>query len=284
MDYYSTLGVTETASDDEIKKAYKKLAMKHHPDRGGDTTTFQSISQAYDTLCDPHKRSQYDAERRGGGTQFHFHTGNPFDPFAQMFGGQHPFADMFGRQQRVRQKNRDLNIRCTVSFKQSYTGADMEANYALPSGKNQNVVIKVPAGIESGQVIRYGGMGDDSIPNLPKGDLNVTIMVEASQDYDRRGDDLVAFLDISPIEAMIGCTKNITTLDDNIVRINIQAGVQPGTEFLSRGMGFRNVNSGYKGNLIVHTRLNVPVVTDTILKDKLEKIHAEINNTSKSNT
>jgi DnaJ family protein A protein 2 len=108
MDYYSTLGVTETASDDEIKKAYKKLAMKHHPDRGGDTTTFQSISQAYDTLCDPHKRSQYDAERRGGGTQFHFHTGNPFDPFAQMFGGQHPFADMFGRQQRVRQKNRDL--------------------------------------------------------------------------------------------------------------------------------------------------------------------------------
>jgi DnaJ-class molecular chaperone len=68
------------------------------------------------------------------------------------------------------------------------------------------------------------------------------------------------------------------------VRINIQAGVQPGTEFLSRGMGFRNVNSGYKGNLIVHTRLDVPTITDPELKEKLEKIHAEINNTPKSNT
>jgi DnaJ-class molecular chaperone len=285
MDYYSTLGVPENASQDEIKQAYKKLAMKHHPDRGGDTQLFQSISQAYDTLGDPDKRSQYDAERQGfGGQQFHFHTGNG-NPFDQMFGGHNPFESFFNQQvYRHRVKNRDLNIRCTVSFKQSFTGSEFEANYTLPSGKNQTVLIKVPAGIDSGQVIRYGGMGDDSIPNAPRGDLNVTIMVEASQEFTRRGDDLIAFLTINPIEAMLGCTKTVTSLDDTGIRINLQPGVQPGSEYLSKGLGFRNVNSGYRGNLIIHVRLDIPAVTDTKLKSQLETIHAEINNLSKPNT
>jgi curved DNA-binding protein len=285
MDYYSTLGVPENAGQDEIKQAYKKLAMKHHPDRGGDTQLFQSISQAYDTLGDPDKRSQYDAERQGfGGQQFHFHTGNG-NPFDQMFGGHNPFESFFNQQvYRHRVKNRDLNIRCTVSFKQSFTGSEFEANYTLPSGKNQTVLIKVPAGIDSGQVIRYGGMGDDSIPNAPRGDLNVTIMVEASQEFTRRGDDLIAFLTINPIEAMLGCTKTVTSLDDTGIRINLQPGVQPGSEYLSKGLGFRNVNSGYRGNLIIHVRLDIPAVTDTKLKSQLETIHAEINNLSKPNT
>jgi curved DNA-binding protein len=285
MDYYSTLGVPENAGQDEIKQAYKKLAMKHHPDRGGDTQLFQSISQAYDTLGDPDKRSQYDAERQGfGGQQFHFHTGNG-NPFDQMFGGHNPFESFFNQQvYRHRVKNSDLNIRCTVSFKQSFTGSEFEANYTFPSGKNQTVLIKVPAGIDSGQVIRYGGMGDDSIPNAPRGDLNVTIMVEASQEFTRRGDDLIAFLTINPIEAMLGCTKTVTSLDDTGIRINLQPGVQPGSEYLSKGLGFRNVNSGYRGNLIIHVKLNIPAVTDTKLKSQLETIHAEINNLSKPNT
>lgn len=286
MDYYSTLGVTENASQDEIKQAYKKLAMKHHPDRGGDTQQFQSISQAYDTLSDPDKRSQYDAERQGfGGQQFHFHSGQGGDPFAHMFGGRNPFESFFNQQAyRHRVKNRDLNIRCTVSFKQSFTGSEFEANYTLPSGKNQTVLIKVPPGIDSGQVIRYGGMGDDSIPNAPRGDLNVTIMVESSPEFTRRGDDLIAFLTINPIEAMLGCTKTVTSLDDTGIRINLQPGVQPGSEYLSKGLGFRNVNSGYRGNLIIHVKLEIPAVTDINLKSQLENIHAEINNLSKPNT
>jgi curved DNA-binding protein len=288
MDYYSTLGVTENAGQDEIKQAYKKLAMKHHPDRGGDTQLFQSISQAYDTLSDPDKRSQYDAERQGfGGTQFHFHAGrgNPFDPLNQMFGGANPFEQFFNQQAyRHRVKNRDLNIRCTVSFKQAFTGSELEASYTLPSGKNQTVVIKVPPGIDSGQVIRYGGMGDDSIPNAPRGDLNVTIMVQSDPDFSRRGDDLIAFLTINPIEAMLGCSKIVTSLDDNGIRINLEPGVQPGSEFLSKGLGFRNINSGYRGNLIIHIKVNIPAITDTMLKSQLENIHAELNNLSKPNT
>jgi len=282
MDYYSILGVKETATQEEIKKAYKKLAMKHHPDRGGDTALFQNISQAYDTIGDPEKRSQYDAERQGfGSREFHFTSGNPFDPF----GGQNPFEQFFrgARRQNIRQKNRDLNIRCTITFKQSFTGTDLEASYSTLSGKKQNVIIKVPPGIQSGQVIRYGGMGDDSNPSLPRGDLMVTVMVEISKDFDRRGDDLVAYLNINPIEAMIGCNKIINTLDDTGIRITLHPGIQHGTEFLTRGKGFKNLG-GYVGNLIVQIRIDVPAISDQILKDKLLDLYAEINKTSKSNT
>lgn len=285
MDYYSILGVAENADQEEIKKAYKKLAMKHHPDRGGDTKLFQSISQAYDTLSDSDKRAQYDAERRGfGGSQFHFTTENPFDPFAQMFGGHSPFDHIFRqahRQQRMR--NRDLNIRCTITFKQSFTGTEMEASYQLPSGKHQSVIIKIPPGVVSGQVVRYQGMGDDTHSNLPRGDLMVTVMVEASREYDRRGDDLVMYLNINPIEAMIGCTKIVTTLDDTAIRITLSPGVQHGTEYLTRGKGFKNL-AGFVGNLIVQVRIDIPPVTEKNLQERLLKLYAEISNLSKSNT
>lgn len=285
MNYYSILGVKENVDQEEIKKAYKKLAMKHHPDRGGDTKLFQSISQAYDTLSDPDKRAQYDAERRGfGGSQFHFTTENPFDPFAQVFGDQSPFDQFFRQTHRQhRTKNRDLNIRCTITFKQSFTGTELEASYQLPSGKQQTVIIKIPPGVVSGQVVRYQGMGDDTHLNLSRGDLMVTVMVEASPDFDRRGNDLVAHLKINPIEAMIGCTKIVSVLDDTAVRININPGIQHGTEYLTRGKGFRNL-AGFVGNLIIQIKIEVPAVTDQNYQERLLNLYAEINNLSKPNT
>lgn len=274
MDYYQTLGVGKTASQDDIKKAYRKLAAKHHPDRGGDTATFQSIAQAYDTLSDPDKRAQYDSPQHS------------FDPFTQggghgwhdvssMFGGN-PFEQFFRQaQQPNRRKNRDLNIRVNVNFKQSYLGTDLEANYQLPSGKKQTVIINVPAGVESGQVIRYQGMGDDSVPNLSKGDLNVTVLVERSQEFERRGDDLVAYCVINPIEAMTGCTKIINHLNGTGIRFNINPGVQHGTEYASKGLGFKNLR-GQTGNLIIVIGINIPVLTDPDLKIRFEELYAEL--------
>lgn len=285
MDYYSTLGVDPSADQETIKRAYKKLAMKHHPDRGGNTDKFQEIQKAYNTLGDDQARAQYDMERNGlGGREFHFTTDNPFDPFSQMFGGRgSPFEQFFrqaaGGRRQVR--NRDLNIRCNVTLKQSYTGTELEANYQLPSGKLETVIIKVPAGIQSGQSIRYGGMGDDSVSGIPRGDLMVTVMVEAMEGFDRRGDDLVVSLTINPIEAMVGCNKVIGLFDDTGVRINLNPGVHHGTEYVTKGRGFRNLH-GHTGNLIVRILIDIPAVVDPIIKEKLENLYAEITNSPKS--
>jgi curved DNA-binding protein len=285
MDHYETLGVSETASPDEIKKAYRKLATKHHPDKGGDTATFQSISRAYDTLSDPQKRAQYDAQKHGVGQEFDpfAHAaamGQPWQDVSSMFGQGNPFEQMFRGAQRQRARNKDLNIRCNVTFKQSYTGSELEATFNLPSGKRQNIIIKVPPGVQSGQVIRYGGMGDDSYPNLPRGDLNVTIMVEASQEYDRRNNDLIVFVTINILEAMTGCTKIVEVPDGRKIRFNLNPGVNPGSEYVSQGFGFSGIHSG-KGDLVIYTRIEIPAVTDQELKGKLEDLYAEITNTPK---
>jgi len=286
MDYYQTLGVPENSSPDDIKKAYRKLAAKHHPDKGGDTAQFQNISRAYDVLSDPQKRSQYDNERHG--------VGQGFDPFvhaasmgqgwqdvSSMFGHGSPFEQFFrGAQRSQRPKNRDLNIRCTVTFKQSYTGCDLEASFKLPSGKQQNMIIKVPPGVQSGQVIRYSGMGDDTLVNFPKGDLNVTIMVEADRNYDRRHNDLVTFLHINIVEAMCGCNKIVETPDGTKIRFNLRSGVLSGSEYVSKGYGFKGID-GSIGDLIIQVFVTVPAVNDPDIKIELESIYAKINNLSK---
>jgi curved DNA-binding protein len=280
-DYYQTLGVSEGASPDDIKKAYRSLANKHHPDKGGDQAKFKDISVAYEHLSDPQKKAEYDNRRRfGGGPQVHFTT-EGFDPFGHMFGQGfpqgNPFGDIFGhmRQQNVR-KNRDLNIQCTISFLDSYLGKQLEANYRLPSGRDQNVIINVPPGVVQGDTIRYQGLGDDSINGMPRGNLNVTIMVQPDPKFSRHGDDVYTTIFISPIEAMVGCRKTIQTISGSTVDLELRAGVEHGTEFASHGQGFPNVNTGAKGRFVSVINLRTPAVTDPAVVAKLKEIDAQI--------
>ena len=287
-DFYNILGVGETASADEIKKAYRSLANKHHPDKGGDQAKFKDISVAYDTLSNDQKRQEYDHQRRfPQGQQFHFNTGNPFqggDPFAHMFGGGSPFGDIFGQMRGGhpgQRRNRDLNIQCHVSLLDSFTGKQVEASFHLPSGRQQTVMINVPAGINNGETIRYQGLGDDSVPQMPRGNLNVTVLVQQDPDFERRGDDLYTNIDITPVEAMVGCTKSIKTLTGERLEIDVRAGVETGVEFASHGNGFKNLSSGYKGKLIGVIRIVTPKVTDPVLVAQLKDLDAKISNSAR---
>jgi curved DNA-binding protein len=275
MDYYQILGINENASQDEIKQAYKKLAMKNHPDRGGDTKTFQSISQAYDTLGDEQKRQQYDAQRHGHGA-----FGNPAG-----FGPGSPFGDMFnqfgfhfgnGFAQPQSRRNRDLTIRVSITLKQSYTGTQIEARFNTPAGRSQTVVVDVPAGVMSGQTIRYADLGDDAIPQLPRGNLNVNVIVEPDPTWERRGNDLFTTLTISALEAMTGCMKEVMCLDGGTMPLKIRPGIRHGAEFASGGRGFRDINTGRVGGIIVVLEIDMPAVLDPQMVQELHALYAKL--------
>ena len=277
-DYYQILGVSENASPDEIKKAYRSLANKHHPDKGGDQAKFKDISVAYDTLSNDQKRAEYDQMRRGG-PQVRFTSGDPFgDIFGgNPFGGGGPFADIFGR--RI-QRNRDLNIQCQITLLDSFQGKQLEANYQLPSGRPQTVVINVPPGVSHGETIRYQGLGDDSMPQFPRGNLNVTIVVLPDQQYRREGDDLYTTVDISPIEAMIGCRKKVRLITGQTMDLEIRPGVESGTEFAAGGNGFPNPHTGGKGRFVSVVNIKTPTVIDPVIVQRLKQLNDEINSRS----
>lgn len=279
QDYYSILGVSPQASPDEIKKAYRSLANKHHPDKGGDQSKFKDISVAYDTLSDGQKRAEYD-QMRMGGPQVRFQSGD-FQDFADMFGAafdpfgnrSNPFGDIFGRQIR---KNRDLNIQCQISLLDSFIGKQLEANYRLPSGKTQTVVINVPAGIAHGETIRYQGLGDDSMPNAPRGNLNVTIVVIPDANFRRQGNDLYTTVNVTPIEAMIGCRKRIRYITGEEKEIDIRAGVETGVEYASMNLGFSDPRTGQKGRFVIVINIRTPHLTDQNIIRRLREINDEI--------
>jgi DnaJ-class molecular chaperone len=285
MNYYQTLGIEETASQEDIKSAYKKLAMKNHPDRGGDTKKFQEISQAYDILSDPQKKSEYDARKHRGFNPFestHSQNANPFEHIHEMFSFHFtPNGPQFGSgfSQQIK-RNRDLTIRIGITLKQSYLGTQIEARYNLPNGRSQTAIVDIPPGINHGQTIRYAGLGDDSVPNAPRGNLNVQIHIDSNEKYERINNDLWTTLELTALESMIGCQKEISHLDGSQLPINIRPGVNAGTEFAAPGRGFKDINNGKTGNMYIKIKINMPAVTDPSLIADLEKIYAKINQKS----
>lgn len=279
MNYYDILGVSQQASQQDIKLAFRKLAMEHHPDRGGDGREFQKINQAYDTLGDPDKRTRYDSELnfRTGSNQQNFE--DIHDMFNQMFRGN-PFD--FGRGRsghgRTRAKNLDLNIKCKITLLESYIGKEIEASYKLPSGRKEIAVINIPAGIENGDTLKFSGMGDDTYPQVARGDLNVTVLVAEDLNFARRGDNITTIIEIDAIEAMVGCSKPIETIDGRMLNIKLKPGMTHGGEFSATGLGFKNIRTNRTGDFVVIVYVKIPAINDINLKMKLEELKNEIDN------
>lgn len=270
MSHYETLGIEKNASAEEIKSAYRKLAMKHHPDRGGNEKMFQKITEAYETLIDPNKKDEYDhhgpAGFRPSWQEFHFKSG----PFTQ--GHYNPFEDIFsnfgfGEQPRhSRPTNSNLQIKVKISLKHSYLGKTVNFSYPLPSGKNQTAEIKIPPGIENGQTMILSGFGDDSILGVPRGDLIILIIVDKDPNFFRENLSLITSVKIDAFEAMIGCQKNIRMIDDSTVHLVIKPGTQNGGKYTIQGLGFPSIKFGnVKGDFVIQVNVNVPAITDPSL-------------------
>ena len=267
MDYYSTLGLQRNASEDDIKKAYRKMAMKHHPDRGGDEKAFKQVSEAYEILSDPQKKQMVDmgvdpkSQQAGGPRhqqgpfEFHFNSGNFEDVFSNFgFGGGGPF----GFQQRQQQRNKTINITVDLSLEDVLKGKDLDAELAVPNGRKKIINISIPSGIDHGQQIRYQGMGDASIQGLPPGDLIVNIRVASHPIFRREGDSLIIEKHISVWEAVLGCNLDLQTLDGKKLTITVPPGTQPETVLSCRNEGLPNMRNRQRGNLLINIKVVVP--------------------------
>ena len=272
MDYYSQLGLQRGASDDDIKKAYRSMAMKHHPDRGGDEQKFKEISTAYEALTNPEKKriidmggdpnSQSGGFQRGGNPfEFHFGAGDINDLFGNFgFGG-------FGRQ--PMRKNKSFNVNVEVTLEDILSGKDINAEISTPGGKNKIINIHIPPGIEHGQQIRYEGMGDNSIPSLRAGDLLVNVIIRPHTDFVREGTSIITEKEISAWDAILGTSLNIETLDKKTLSITIPAGTQPDTVMRITGEGLPQMRTRQRGHLLVKIKVVIP---KNLNKEQIETV------------
>lgn len=298
--YYDILGVKRDATQDDIKKAFRKLAAKYHPDAGGDEEKFKEVSEAYTTLSDAEKRKEYDqllmfggipgadfggsgGRNRGGYT----YTGGAdwsdifenirngdgafggFD-FSSIFGGQSGSGARSNRPV----KGGDLTMSIEVTADEAFKGAQRKVSYTIPStGEKQTLTVKVPAGAVDGGKLRYRGRGEYGANGGARGDLVITTKVEEHPLFKRDGADVRMELPISVYEAALGASIDVPTPDGATCRLKIPAGTQDGKTFRFRDLGAPNVKrAGSKGALFVTVRVKVPTRLSAKEREALEAL------------
>lgn len=260
MDYYSILGVAKNASPDEIKKAYRKLASQHHPDKGGDKNKFQEVQAAYEVLSDPQKRQQYDNPQ----PQFRNFTNNPNGFNFQMNGMD--INDLFSQifNQTTRNTNPGRNVFRTnilVSLEDVYNGSSQMLRLQSPEGLKV-IKIDVPKGIQDGQSVRY----DNLIEN---GSLIVVFNLHPHLKYDRNINDLVCTQSISVLDLIVGTTFEFTTISNTVVKVNVKPKTQPYMQLRLPGHGMPIFNTPLYGDQLI---LLKPYIPDNISDDIIQSI------------
>lgn len=236
MNSYQILGVAETATPDEIKAAYRKMAMKHHPDQhnGSDEAKlkFQEVQNAYDELRSDGKRKQYN-------------TQNPFEGM----GGVHDMFDQMFRQHFHQQPtNHDYHAFSEITLLRAFEGCKVE--FHLPTGKS--VQVDVPKGVHDGQTIVFHGAGGIDNPNLPPGNLNIVIRIKPNSTFGRQGDDIVSKVDVDLLDAILGCSKEIKSLLGETIKIDIPPNSKPQSTIRVPGQGMPIQNSDARGDMLIY--------------------------------
>jgi DnaJ-class molecular chaperone len=267
MDYYSILGVAKTASQDQIKKAYRALAKEHHPDRtGGDDTRFKKINEAYDTLKDPAKKQAYD-QPQPQQQQYRYNSENV----------NNIYESFFGRRNAMR-RNADIGISVRIELEDVLKGKDIIGRYTLHSGKEEVATIRVPAGVESNVTMRYQGLGDDTVKGAPRGDLLVKIVVVAHKQFVRDRLHLKTKCAINVLELLLGTEIIVEKLGGGPLTIKIPQGTNPGTILSIPGYGLPDMNTGRHGNLYLEVKGVTPKIDNYEYLEKVKALYDELNN------
>lgn len=279
MTHYNTLGVADSATQDEIKKAYRKLASQHHPDKGGDTAKFQEIEAAYRTLSDPAQREQYDHDQRNPGGGFRFNVngqdvhGMPHGMedmlrnFGFNFGG--PFGGFNPHQQQPR-RNKDLQVRVPVRMASTVNDQTMTISVQTTKGTRENVEITIPRGATTGTQIKYPGLGDNFFDTLERGDLYVQIHLEIPENFEVMGLDVGTSHSVDCFTAITGGDIEVENFDGTKIVLTVPAGTQPGQMMRVRNHGIWQIHSLTRGNLIVKINVTVP---RTLTQEQMELVN-----------
>lgn len=280
VDYYKILNIAKTATQDEVKNAYRKLARKHHPDLNPTdkdaNKKFQQINEANEVLSDPEKRKKYDtygkdwqhaeayeqAKKERGGQQYRQSAGaNSYaagdgddegyfsDFFESMFGQSGGRA----RNTQVKFKGKDYQAELRLTLKEAYT-----THQQVLTVNENKVRITIPAGVENGQVIKLKGHGGLGVNGGPNGDLYITFAIENDTAFKRDGDTLYATVDLDLYTAVLGGEVTIDTLDGKL-KLKVKPETQNGTKTRLKGKGFPVYKKeGEFGDLFVTYNVKIP--------------------------
>ncbi len=296
MDYYEILGLSKGASGEEIKKAFKKKAMKFHPDRTGNDKSaekkFKEAKEAYDVLSDPQKKSMYDqygttdfgggfGGRSQGGFQGGFNASGFEDVFEDLFG------DIFGGG-RARNPNRpykgaDLEYHLQLTLEEAAFGIEKVVKFRTKN-EDKEISISIPAGVDNGDRVRLSGKGEPGINQGPPGDLFIRVVLEKHSIFERDGNNLYCTVPISFAEATLGAEIEIPTLSNNKVSIDIPPGTQTGKYFRLKGKGIKSVRGGSIGDLMCSVQIETPVNLSDEQKNILAQFDEKLKNSTKKHS
>lgn len=304
-DYYKILGVSRSATKDELEKAYRRLARKYHPDLNPDDKSakerFQQVQRAYDVLGDPEQREKYDrfgpgfeqmgaGGGPGGGPQWEFRGGGPggadidlgdlfrgfggggdaggFEQIFRQFGGSPGPRGRTGGRRRGPARGQDVEAEVQIPFQTAVMGG--ETSLVLDrGGRTESLVVKIPVGIASGRKIRLRGQGEPSAGGGAPGDLLLTVQVAPHPYYRRHGNDLEIDLPVTLAEALLGAKVDLPTPRGTIT-LKIPAGTSSGQRLRIKGQGVQPA-SGTAGDLFAIIQVMVPRTIDERLADAIRQ-------------
>lgn len=280
-DYYKVLGVNRDASQDEIKKAFRKLAVKYHPDKNPGNkeaeTRFKEITEAHEVLGDPEKRRRYDQlgenwNRTEGETYDDWFTRNADifrgegsysfttdaeDIFIRMGGFSDFFESLFGnpfasRRKANPRKGNDFRAELSITAQQARSGTEQ-----IITGGYSRIKIRIPPGIRDGQVLRIPNQGSPGILGGPPGDLYLTVRIRDQTPFQKQENDVLIDLHVDLYTAVLGGRREVKTPEGKKIRLKIPQGTDTGTILRVPGMGF-STPYGQKGDLLIRVQVHIP--------------------------